>query len=123
MKNCFSFSAEANESDENDLSDTDDSNRCDNKAVYNSYKGSVGDDTNFSMLADSVQGQCVNSGPIAPSLFANVPPYITFVTHAEKGPAMPANIRKVLKWKLTTITPIVIRKVILNSGFRLLKRK
>lgn len=75
------------------------------------------------MLADSVQGQCVNSGPIAPSLFPNVPPYVTFVTHAGKGPAMPANIKKVLKWKLTTITPIVIRKVVLNSGFRLLKRK
>lgn len=36
---------------------------------------------------------------------------------------MPLAIKKALKWKLTTITPIVIRKVLLNSGFRLLKRK
>lgn len=75
------------------------------------------------MLADSVQGQQPKSGPLAPSLFAYVPPYITFASHEGKGPQMPLAIRKFLKWKLTTITPIVIRKVLLNSGFRLLKRK
>lgn len=77
----------------------------------------------FFMLADSVEGSYPKTGPLAPSLFPNVPPYITFVTYEEKGPAMPPAVNKVLKWKLTTITPIVIRKVLLNSGFRLLKRK
>lgn len=75
------------------------------------------------VLADSVEGRAPQSGPISASLFPNVPPYITFVTHEEKGPTMPAAVHKILKWKLTTITPIVIRKVLLNSGFRLLKRK
>lgn len=75
------------------------------------------------IMADSVEGRPPPMGPISPSLFPNVPPYITFVTHEEKGPAMPAAVNKILKWKLTTITPIVIRKILLNSGFRLLKRK
>lgn len=75
------------------------------------------------MLADCVEGQYPKSGPLTASLFAHVPPYITFFTHEEKGPPMPAAIKKILKWKLTTITPIVIRKVLLNTGFRLLKRK
>lgn len=73
------------------------------------------------MLADCVQGRKSEQGPLAPSLFSNVPPYITFATHEEKGPEMPAAVTKILKWKLTTITPIVIRKIVLNSGFRLLK--
>lgn len=94
----------------------------DNKNLYNAYKGSVRD-ARFSTLADSVQGQCPTSAPIAPSLFAHVPPYITFASHEARGPPMPIAIKKVLKWKLTTITPIVIRKVLLNSGFRLLKRE
>lgn len=75
------------------------------------------------VVADSVEGKSPPNGPISSSLFPNVPPYITFVTHEEKGPTMPAAVNKILKWKLTTITPIVIRKILLNSGFRLLKRK
>lgn len=110
---------ETAESDENDLTDTEDYG-LDNKAIYNS----IHDGTDlYPMLADSVQGQRVKSGPLTPSLFPYVPPYITFASHEGKGPQMPLTIKKVLKWKLTTITPIVIRKVLLNSGFRLLKRK
>lgn len=108
------------DSDENDLTDTDEIT-LDNKAIYNSFND--GSDL-FSMLADSVQGHHPkSSGPLTPSLFAHVPPYLTFASHDGKGPQMPLAIKKVLKWKLTTITPIVIRKILLNSGFRLLKRK
>ncbi|XP_058058759.1 tubulin monoglutamylase TTLL4-like [Anopheles bellator] len=70
----------------------------------------------------SVFGGHAPEGPLAPSLFPHVPPYLTFATHEEKGPPMPPSIHKVLKWKLTLITPIVVRKVLLNSGFRLLKK-
>lgn len=73
------------------------------------------------LLTESVIGSRPESGPLTPSLFPYVPPYITFATHLEKGPAMPAAVTKVLKWKLTTITPIVIRKVLANTGFRLLR--
>ncbi|XP_062706003.1 tubulin monoglutamylase TTLL4 isoform X3 [Aedes albopictus] len=69
-----------------------------------------------------VLGGCPPEGPLTPSLFPHVPPYITFSTHEEKGPPMPPAIHKVLKWKMTLITPIVVRKVLINSGFRLLKK-
>lgn len=70
---------------------------------------------------DCVQGGRVLSAPFAPSLFPFVPPYITFANFEEKGPEIPAIIHKQLKWKLTTITPLLVRKVILNTGFRLMK--
>uniref|UniRef100_A0A2M4CHA3 Putative tubulin polyglutamylase ttll4 n=1 Tax=Anopheles darlingi TaxID=43151 RepID=A0A2M4CHA3_ANODA len=69
-----------------------------------------------------VVGGYAAEGPLAPSLFPHVPPYLSFATHDEKGPPMPPSIHKVLKWKLTLITPIVVRKVLINSGFRLLKK-
>lgn len=70
---------------------------------------------------DCVQGGRVLSAPFAPSMFPFVPPYITFATFEEKGPELPAMIHKQLKWKLTTITPLLVRKVLLNTGFRLMK--
>lgn len=70
---------------------------------------------------DCVQGGKVPSAPFAPSLFPFVPPFITFASYEEKGPEIPAIIHKQLKWKLTTITPLLVRKVILNTGFRLMK--
>lgn len=70
---------------------------------------------------DCVQGGRVLNAPFSPSLFPFVPPYITFATFEEKGPEIPAIIHKQLKWKLTTITPLLVRKVILNTGFRLMK--
>lgn len=60
--------------------------------------------------------------PFAPSLFPNCPPYITFSTHLEKGPTMPPVVQKILKWKLTTITPVIVRRVLFNTGFRLLRK-
>lgn len=70
---------------------------------------------------ECVPGRYAHSAPLALSLFPNCSPYISFASHSEKGPAMPAAVQKVLKWKLTNITPIVIRKVLLNTGFRLLR--
>ncbi|XP_047537789.1 tubulin monoglutamylase TTLL4-like isoform X8 [Vanessa atalanta] len=56
------------------------------------------------------------------SLFPRVPPYLKFVSHDETVPLkIPTAIQKHLKWKLTTITPIVVKKTLTNSGFRLVK--
>lgn len=70
---------------------------------------------------ECVVGRYATSAPLSASLFPHCSPYISFATHSEKGPPLPAAMQKVLKWKLTTITPIVIRKVLLNTGFRLLR--
>lgn len=39
------------------------------------------------------------------------------------GEQFPIHIHKLLRWKLSNITPVVVRKVVANSGYRLLKSK
>ncbi|KAL4717199.1 hypothetical protein ACJJTC_017086 [Scirpophaga incertulas] len=59
---------------------------------------------------------------LRPSLFPRVPPYLKFVSHEDLPPVkIPLPVQKHLKWKLTTITPIVVKKTLTNSGFRLVK--
>ncbi|KAI9562890.1 hypothetical protein GHT06_010346 [Daphnia sinensis] len=55
------------------------------------------------------------------SAFSGVPPYLNFCLHDEKVVELPWIIRRCLKWKLSTITPIVVRKTVVNSGFRVIK--
>uniref|UniRef100_A0A182QQ02 Tubulin polyglutamylase TTLL4 n=1 Tax=Anopheles farauti TaxID=69004 RepID=A0A182QQ02_9DIPT len=112
------------------LTDSEDNYRSYLAAAYQKAKShsgspspSLGKQTPVVTSIGSVAGGCAPEGPLAPSLFPFVPPYLTFAAHDEKGPPMPPSIHKVLKWKLTLITPIVVRKVLLNSGFRLLKSK
>lgn len=90
----------------------------------------------------------VHSG-LRMSLFPNVPPYVKFSTFDEKGwcdvifrlpyrvecsnvflysinfsgEQFPIHVHKLLRWKLSNITPVVVRKVVANSGYRLLKSK
>ena len=57
--------------------------------------------------------------PIRESLFPFIPPYIVFSSHDTKvSRSLPTGARY-LKWKLSTITPILIRKTLTNSGFRM----
>lgn len=56
------------------------------------------------------------------SLFSNVPPYIAFCSHDDETRLFPSHASKHLKWKLSPITPVVVRKTILNSGFRLVRK-
>ncbi|XP_053672131.1 tubulin monoglutamylase TTLL4-like [Anopheles nili] len=111
------------------LTDSEDNYRSYLAAAYQKPKSqsgspspSLGSKTPVVTSIGGVMGGYAPEGPLAPSLFPYVPPYLTFATHEEKGPPMPPAIHKVLKWKLTLITPIVVRKVLLNSGFRLLKK-
>ncbi|XP_054266333.1 tubulin monoglutamylase TTLL4-like isoform X2 [Macrosteles quadrilineatus] len=95
-------------------------------------KNSFSNSNSPSRLVDSIsindQGECVviDSGKIhsalRPSLFSHVPPYIRFSTHDVKGAALPPSIQKLLKWKLSTITPVVVRRTVLNSNFKLVRK-
>jgi tubulin polyglutamylase TTLL4 len=58
---------------------------------------------------------------LRPSLFPFVPPYIHFCRHDQMSGMLPAEIRKKLKWRLSQITPIVVKKTVEASGFRLLR--
>jgi len=55
------------------------------------------------------------------SMFQNLPPYLNFCLQDEKVAVLPWSIRRHLKWKLSTITPVVVRKTAVNSGFRIIK--
>lgn len=70
-----------------------------------------------------VVGGRSSAAPFSPSLFPNVPLYFSFASHLEAGPTLPPCITKIMKWKLTPVTPVVVRKVLTNTGFRLLKRE
>ncbi|XP_061399048.1 LOW QUALITY PROTEIN: tubulin monoglutamylase TTLL4 [Musca vetustissima] len=58
---------------------------------------------------------------LSPSLFPNVAPYLNYSSHAERGPPMPAQLHKILKWKLSIAMPKIVKRVVLNSGFRIIK--
>lgn len=60
--------------------------------------------------------------PIRESLFPHVSPYILFNTFDAAEPRMITIGRKFFKWKLSTITPILVRKVIVNSGFVMVRK-
>ncbi|KAL3274675.1 hypothetical protein HHI36_016054 [Cryptolaemus montrouzieri] len=60
--------------------------------------------------------------PIRESLFPNVPPYIAFSAfNLEESRNIPIG-RKFFKWKLSTITPVLVRKVVSNSGFVMVRK-
>lgn len=73
-----------------------------------------------------LQNKCLYYTPksiLSASLFPNVPPYLNFSSHAERGPPMPPSLHKVLKWKLSPVMPKIVKRVVLNSGFRIIKSK
>ncbi|KAK3748193.1 hypothetical protein QZH41_012997 [Actinostola sp. cb2023] len=56
------------------------------------------------------------------SLFPHVAPTIYFTVEGEKVAQLPHELRKLLKWKMSSITPNVIKQCIARSGFRPTKR-
>ncbi|XP_034940775.1 tubulin polyglutamylase TTLL4-like [Chelonus insularis] len=60
--------------------------------------------------------------PLRRSLFPNVPPYIVFHSYDSTGHELPAAVTKHLKWELSNITPQLVRRTVVNSGFRLEKK-
>ncbi|XP_037957088.1 probable beta-tubulin polyglutamylase isoform X2 [Teleopsis dalmanni] len=59
---------------------------------------------------------------LVPSLFPNVPPYLSFSNSKSKGPTIPYDLFRVLKWRVTNVMPKVVRSILNNSGMRLLKK-
>nr|XP_017099028.2 tubulin polyglutamylase TTLL4 isoform X1 [Drosophila bipectinata] len=59
---------------------------------------------------------------LVPSLFPYVPPYLSFSSNTKKGPKVPPELHRVLKWRVTNIMPKVVRLILANSGMRMLKK-
>lgn len=60
--------------------------------------------------------------PLRKSLFPHVAPYVAFQSYEAKGPVLPTEITKHLKWRLSTITPLLVRRTLVNSGYRMVKK-
>ncbi|ELU15475.1 hypothetical protein CAPTEDRAFT_121093, partial [Capitella teleta] len=56
------------------------------------------------------------------SLFPNIPPTVNFVLDGQRVDLLPWELRKLLKWKMSPITPNVIKNCISRSGFRATKK-
>ncbi|UJR26634.1 hypothetical protein I4U23_007952 [Adineta vaga] len=61
----------------------------------------------------------IKSGFI-PSLFEHVPPIIRFCTETQRIEPLPAPLQKMMKWKMSAITPNIVKSTVLRSGFRLI---
>eukprot|EP00090_Calanus_glacialis_P043063 TRINITY_DN7623_c0_g1_i2.p1 TRINITY_DN7623_c0_g1~~TRINITY_DN7623_c0_g1_i2.p1 ORF type:complete len:740 (-),score=223.94 TRINITY_DN7623_c0_g1_i2:33-2252(-) len=64
-----------------------------------------------------------DSPALRQSLFSHVPPAINFMLHNEMSAhQLHTDLRKHLKWKLSTITPAIVKRCASNSGFRLMRK-
>jgi len=61
--------------------------------------------------------------PFRRSLFENVPPYIVFHLCDNKPDTnLPRELAPHMKWHLSPITPILVRRTVQNSGYRLMRK-
>jgi len=64
-----------------------------------------------------------DSPALRQSLFSHIPPAINFMLHNETSAhQLHTDLRKHLKWKLSTITPAIVKRCASNSGFRLMRK-
>ncbi|XP_063789944.1 tubulin monoglutamylase TTLL4 isoform X2 [Pseudophryne corroboree] len=59
---------------------------------------------------------------LTPSLFPNIPPTVYFGTQDEKVELLPWTQRKLMKWKMSTVTPNIVKQTIARSHFRVTKK-
>ncbi|XP_046748761.1 tubulin monoglutamylase TTLL4-like [Diprion similis] len=87
------------------------------------------DDENFShkktigMVGEvGAGGDKTSKPPLRRSLFAYVAPYVAFQPFETKGPTLPVEIGRHLKWRLSPITPLLVRRTLMNSGYRMVRK-
>ncbi|CAG5124977.1 unnamed protein product, partial [Candidula unifasciata] len=56
------------------------------------------------------------------SLFCNIPPTINFVSEGERAEQLPLKLSRLLKWKMSPITPGVVKTAVARVGFRISKK-
>lgn len=59
---------------------------------------------------------------LVPSLFPLISPTLYFSTANEKVELLPAEQRRLLKWKMSTVTPNVVKQTIARSHFKVTKK-
>ncbi|KAM4731682.1 tubulin monoglutamylase TTLL4 isoform 1-T2 [Anableps anableps] len=59
---------------------------------------------------------------LVPSLFPLMPPTLYFSTANEKVELLPAEQRRLLKWRMSTVTPNIVKHTIARSHFKVTKK-
>ncbi|TKS67658.1 Tubulin polyglutamylase TTLL4 [Collichthys lucidus] len=59
---------------------------------------------------------------LVPSLFPHIPPTLYFSTANERVELLPVEQRRLLKWKMSTVTPNVVKHTIARSHFKATKK-
>uniref|UniRef100_A0A8C2Q793 Tubulin tyrosine ligase-like family, member 4 n=1 Tax=Cyprinus carpio TaxID=7962 RepID=A0A8C2Q793_CYPCA len=68
-------------------------------------------------VSPHVEGDLVEKPALVPSLFPHMPSTLYFSTANERVELLPSEQRKLLKWKITTVTPNVVKNTISRSHF------
>ncbi|XP_073490406.1 tubulin monoglutamylase TTLL4 [Aquarana catesbeiana] len=69
-----------------------------------------------------VNGDLILKPALTPSLFPNMPSTVYFGTQDEKVELLPWAQRKLLKWKMSTVTPNIVKQAVARSHFRVTKK-
>ncbi|XP_054722373.1 tubulin monoglutamylase TTLL4-like [Uloborus diversus] len=95
----------------------------DSKSVAVNNIREVSRDSSSAICADQTCLNPVDEGrsPFITSLFTGVARILYFPTKDEKVTALPKEILTRMKWKLSTITPVIIKEMLLQKGFKLLE--
>ncbi|TRY60801.1 hypothetical protein DNTS_033091 [Danionella cerebrum] len=73
-------------------------------------------------VSPNAQEDLVERPALVPSLFPHIPSTLYFSTANERVELLPAEQRKLLKWKITTVTPNVVKNTIYRSHFKATKK-
>ncbi|XP_047193003.1 tubulin polyglutamylase TTLL4 isoform X4 [Scophthalmus maximus] len=103
---------------ENVCSDDDDSD-CSSVNGTSSTTSIIGVEEPMSLEAEDVPEE---RPALVPSLFPLIPPTLYFSTAREKVELLPAEQRRLLKWKMSTVTPNVVKNTIARSHFKVTKK-
>ncbi|KAJ3592749.1 hypothetical protein NHX12_007876 [Muraenolepis orangiensis] len=71
---------------------------------------------------NSVEVPVEERSALVPSLFSFFPPTLYFSKANERVEMLPQDQRKLLKWKMSSVTPNVVRHIIARSHFKITKR-
>ncbi|XP_025833528.1 probable beta-tubulin polyglutamylase isoform X2 [Agrilus planipennis] len=103
-------------------SEYSDSEDCEGLDITESVQSIDATNSKNTINDDNEKGDGDNcSWPLRESLFPHIPPYIRFNMHNGEPFKLPAG-RKYMKWKLTNITPVLVRNTLTNTGFRLIRK-
>ncbi|TRY83686.1 hypothetical protein DNTS_034383 [Danionella cerebrum] len=103
---------------EDDFSDDDGSEDCDVSSTVSMAASSNVEEP----VSPNAQEDLVERPALVPSLFPHIPSTLYFSTANERVELLPAEQRKLLKWKITTVTPNVVKNTIYRSHFKATKK-